>query len=157
MAVTFTDHEIAKLMSERKNLPTNWPAQVKLRPKKGHQECSIDIAGASGSNFRLFLRQSRIVWVDFSIILALLIPRSNQVFRLRRCNGKSHPHTNHIEGDFFYDFHIHMATERYQSIGLREDAYAEVTTEYSDFSRALNCMLRDGNFVFPPSSQMGLL
>lgn len=156
MAVTFTDHEIARLMGERKNLPTNWPAQVNLRPKQGHQECSIDIAGESGSNFRLILRRSRIVWVDFSIILALLIPQSNQVFRLRRCNGKSHQHTNHIEGDFFYDFHIHMATERYQSIGLREDAYAEVTTEYSDFSRALNCMLRDGNFVFPPSSQKGL-
>ena len=50
-----------------------------------------------------------------------------------------------------------MATERYQSVGSREDTYAEVTAEYSDFSGALNCMLRDGNFVFPPSSQMGLL
>jgi hypothetical protein len=29
---------------------------------------------------------------------------------LRRCNGKSHEHTNIIESDKFYDFHIHTAT-----------------------------------------------
>ncbi len=157
MAVTFTDQEIIALMGERKTLPTNWPAQINLRQKLGHKECFIDIAGESGSDFRLILRQNRFIWVDFSIILTHRIPQSNQLFRLRRCNGKSHPHTNHIEGVSFYDFHIHMATERYQSIGSREDTYAEVTAEYSDFAGALNCMLRDGNFVFPPSSQMGLL
>ncbi len=157
MAVTFTDQEIVTLMDERKTLPTNWPAQVNLRSKLGHKECSINIEGESGSAFRLILRQNRIIWADFSIILALLIPQSNQMFRLRRCNGKSHPHTNHIEGDFFYDFHIHMATERYQSMGSREDTFAEVTTEYSDFSGALHCMLKDGNFVFPPGSQLNLV
>ena len=68
------------------------------------------------------LRQNKINRLDFSVILAVRVPQSNLLFRLRRYNGKSHEHTNHIEGDTFYDYHIHMATERYQEIGTRKDA-----------------------------------
>lgn len=89
----------------------------------------------------------------FSIILAIAVPRSNQLFRLRRYNGKSHEHTNHIEGDTFYDFHIHKATERYQEIGTREDAYAEPTGRYGDFHGALRCLIRDANFDVPSNAQ----
>ncbi|MDZ7814842.1 MAG: DUF1828 domain-containing protein [Planctomycetota bacterium] len=39
---------------------------------------------------------------------------------MRRYNGKSHQHTNKIEGNTFFDFHIHQATERYQEFGERE-------------------------------------
>jgi len=34
-----------------------------------------------------------------------------------------------------------MATERYQEIGNREDAYAEPTGRYSDICGALQCLL----------------
>ena len=54
------------------------------------------------------------------------VPQSNRVFRLRRYNGKSHEHTNPIEKEIFYDFHIHTATERYQVLeNKKEDTYAE--------------------------------
>lgn len=75
---------------------------------------------------------------------------------LRRYNGKSHRHTNPIEGVTFYDYHIHMATERYQGIGADEDTYAEATTKYSNYSEAFELMLKEGNFVEPPTDQTGL-
>ena len=79
------------------------------------------------------------------------------LFRLRRYNGKSHEHTNHIEGDRFYDFHIHMATERYQDIGSREDAYAMVTDGYTDIEGAIHRMFEDAEFDVPPADQLSLL
>lgn len=157
MAVTFTDQEIDMLVSERKSLPTDWRTKIQLRPKRGHKECHLFVTGESGSGFRLILRQSSFNPLNFSIILAVQVPNSNRLFHLRRCNGKSHRHKNHIEGTTFYDYHIHIATERYQARGGNEDGYAEVTDRYSDFAGALNCMLQDGNFEVPPGAQMGLL
>ena len=91
--------------------------------------------------------------MDFSVILAVRVPQSRRLFRLRRYNGKSHEHTNHIERVTFYDFHIHFATERYQEIGAREDTFAEPTDRYSDIGGALDCVISDANFEVPPGSQ----
>lgn len=92
--------------------------------------------------------------MDFSIILSYLAPKTNQIFRLRRYNGKSHEHTNSLEAETFYDFHVHTATERYQlESGGREDTFAEPTGKYSDFQGAIRCMLRDCNFILPADGQ----
>jgi hypothetical protein len=64
---------------------------------------------------------------------------------LRRHNGRSHEHTNQIEASTFYDFHIHMATERYQELGMREDAYAEATDRFGDMTaRSAACWTMAG-------------
>ena len=157
MSTIYTDLEIQALVEEPKPLPNNWRQRLQLAHKRGHDEKSLDLLGGNGSEFRLILRQSQINVLDFSIILGILIPESNRVFRLRRHNGKSHSHTNHIENETFYDFHIHMATERYQQIGAREDTYAEVTNRYSNLQEALTRMLRDVSFVFPDEDQLILL
>lgn len=153
MAGIYSDQEIEALLRERKPLPDNWRDQVRLRPKRGHQERDLEIIGNAGNQFRLILRQNRINPLDFSIILAVRVPQSNQLFRLRRYNGRSHEHTNHIEDETFYDFHIHVATERYQEFGTREDAYAEATDRYGDFHGALRCLLADAGLVVPPTVQ----
>ena len=89
------------------------------------------------------------------MILAVQVPRSNRLFRLRRYNGKSHEHTNSIEKETFYDFHIHTATERYQKWeNKQEDKYAEVADRYGDFNGALECLLKDVGF--PPDPQLPL-
>ena len=144
------------MLAERKPLPNNWWEQTRLRPKRGHEERDLVITRAEGGEFRLILRQSLINPLDFSVVLAVKKPQSNQEFRLRRHNGKSHQHTNKIERDAFYDFHIHMATQRYQEFGADEDGYAEITDRYSDFRGALDCMLMDANFVTPDIDQIGL-
>ena len=157
MAVFYSDIEIAALMLERKPLAQNWRQLTRLRPKQGHDERDLDLPGSDGSEFRLILRRNQVNPLDFSVILAVRVPQSTRLFRLRRYNGRSHEHTNKIEGETFYDYHIHMATERYQAIGTREDAYAEVTDRYQDYATALDCMLEDGGFDFPINDQLRFL
>lgn len=154
----FTDADIAGLIIERKPLPRSFAEMIRLKPKPGHREYELDITGGQGSEFRLILRQSVVNLFDFSVILAHRNQKSNQLFRLRRYNGKSHEHTNHLERETFYDFHIHFATERYQQTSWREDAYAEPTNRYGNFEEALECVLRDCGFESPsdPLPQQGL-
>lgn len=153
MAAQLTDAEIAQLLAESKPLAADFRAKLVTRPKRGHTERDLDVPGADGGDFRLVLRQSLANALDFSVILGYRMPSSNQLFRLRRYNGRSHEHTNIIEGDAFYGFHIHTATERYQDEGLREDAFAEPTDRYSDFEGAQQCMLDDCGFLPPAEPQ----
>ena len=135
MAVIYSDQEIESLIRERKPLPSDWRSRSRLQPRRGHNERHLELTGDTGSEFRLILRQSTVNQFDFSIILAVRVPQSNQLFRLRRCNGRSHEHTNHIEGVTFYNFHIHFATERYQALGAREDAYGRANRPLRRLSR----------------------
>jgi hypothetical protein len=92
------------------------------------------------------------------VILACLPPNSSTFFRLRRYNGRGHEHTNKLEHERFYNFHIHTATERYQEEGAREDGYAEQTDRYHDLNGAINCMFADCGFQKedPEIGQMNL-
>lgn len=157
MPAVFSDDEISRLISERKRLPDDWRTRLSMRPKRGHKERQLDLTGEAGNQFRIIMRQSNANPLDFSVILAVKIPNSNRFFRLRRYNGKSHQHTNQIEGNTFYDFHIHKATERYQQIGEREDTYAEVTDHYSDITGALNCLQEDTSFQSNENDQLSLI
>jgi hypothetical protein len=153
LSILLTDAEIGTLIGETKQLEPGYLSKLQLRPKLGHRERELDITGANGSEFRLILRQNFFNVFDFSVILGYSVQSSSQVFRLRRYNGKSHEHTNQIERNRFYDFHIHFATERYQHSGLREDAYAEVTNRYGDFQGALDCLFHDCGLVRPSNGQ----
>ena len=96
--------------------------------------------------------------MNFSVILGVLPVDTNQLFRLRRYNGKTHEHKNKIEGEKFYDFHIHMATERYQrESGQAEDSYAKTTDRFADLHTALQCMQADCNFDVPKDPQTSFL
>jgi hypothetical protein len=157
MAVQLTDLEIGSLLAEQKPLPADYQSRLQLRAKTGHKERELDITGAGGSEFQIIVRQSVFNPLDFSVILGYSIPQSSVLFRLRRYNGRSHEHTNRIEGITFYDFHIHTATERYQELGCAEEHYAETTNRYADLSGALQCLLRDCAFELPPGTQGTLL
>lgn len=156
MDVILSDEEIERLLKEKKPLPEDYRQKIRVRPKRGHKERDLNIIGDEGNNFRIILRQSFFNPLDFSIILSYRPHRSNRLFRLRRYNGKSHEHTNTIEGNTFYDFHIHQATERYQNIGAREDTFAEPTIKFSDFNEAVSCMIKNCGFDAPVDPQMKL-
>ena len=153
MAVRYTDDEIDALVEERKPLPADWRSRIRMKAKRSHDEQHVDFRGEAGTEFRLILRQSRVNRLDFSIVLAVRVEQSTRVFRLRRYNGKSHEHTNQIENEKFYDFHIHFATERYQELGAREDAYARPTGRYGTFRDALGCLFEDANCDVPLEAQ----
>jgi hypothetical protein len=153
MAAKYSDADIKALIEEKKPLPKDFSSKIRLREKRGHKELGLDVQGANGNQFRIVLRQSNYNALDFSIILAFCPTGSNQVFRLRRYNGKSHEHTNTLESDKFYDYHIHTATERYQELGMREDSYAEPSNRFSDVNTAINCMVNDCGFEVPRDPQ----
>ncbi|MBL7204909.1 MAG: hypothetical protein ISS63_11355 [Desulfobacteraceae bacterium] len=153
MVDILSDNDIERLVQEKKSLPADYQGKIQVRPKRGHKERELDIKGEDGNDFRLILRQSLVNSLDFSVILVYRPPQSNVLFRLRRYNGKSHEHTNLIEGGMFYDYHIHQATERYQQIGAREDTYAEPTNRFSDFYQAISCIVDDCGFEIPSGTQ----
>lgn len=155
MAVLLTEDDIRRLLEERKPVPPDYSKRIVLKPKRGHKESQLDITGANGSEFVLIVRQAEANQLDFSVILAYRPPNTNRLFRLMRHNGK-HEHTNLLEAETFYGFHIHTATERYQDCGLREDAYAKPTTRYSDYGGAIRQMQRDCAFDLPVDPQGSL-
>lgn len=146
MTLMLTDREIASFLAERKILPRDYMARMQVKPKRGHKERDFGITGDEGNDFRLVIRQAIINPHDFSAILMYCPRDTNQTFRLRRHNGRSHEHTNKIEGDTFYEFHVHMATERYQELGAKEDSYAEPTDRFTDLGGAIDCLLADCSF-----------
>ncbi len=156
MPIVLSDSEIQNLINEPKPLPENYCKHIHLKPKRGHKEFELDIDGIDGTKFRVILRQSSVDAFDFSAILAYHVPKTNVLFRLRRYNGKSHEHTNKLEKEKFFGFHIHQATERYQSSGMREDEYAIPTDSYANLDDALRCLFKDCSFEMPPGEQMEL-
>lgn len=156
MAVRFSDQDIQAFLAEPKPLPENYERHLRLRNKRGHKEQELEIKGEGDHVFRLILRQCDINKFDFSVILGVIPQGSNQLFRLCRYNGKSHEHTNIIENQTFYDYHIHTATERYQALGMKEDAFAEPTSRFSDFRSAYYCIIEDCEFI-TPSEDQGIL
>lgn len=127
------------------------PADLTPRkPKRGHLEAQKQVEGANGSKFRLILRQNRLDVQDFSVILGWEMPSLMRLFKLRRCNGRSHEHRNPLEqGEVFFDFHVHTATERYQIHGYSEEHYAEPTGAYTDLRGAIRHLLETCSFQPP--------
>ncbi len=153
-----TDDEISNLIEEEKPLPENWQTRLKLRSKarSSHRQRDLAVKGVNGNVFRIVMRQSTINPLDFSVILVFQ-DETGASFRLCRYNGK-HPseHTNRVEKSrrqsnarFRNEFHIHMATERYQQEGYDLDGYAEVTRAYSSFESALDEFLTANSFQCP--------
>lgn len=57
---------------------------------------------------------------------------------LMRCNGSSHEHGNQLEGNkISFGCHVHIATERYLSIGKRDEGFAEAVAGYNNVIGAL--------------------
>ena len=157
--IILSDKDIDVLMREPKPFPENYQSLFQAKPKRGHNEKEISIARGDGSQFKVILRQNQINAFDFSLILGYVPPKTSKtgMFKLRRYNGKSHPHTNTIEKQTFYDFHIHQATERYQRAGFHEDTYAEPYPGYANIQEALDCFIKDCNIVLPADNQLKLI
>ena len=160
MGVFLTDEKIAELLTEPKQCDGALLHKLvrgmkhKKGPGAGYMENSIEIARLSPEEGRFYIivRVNIENPLDFSVILGYSSGGS-RIFRLRRCNGKSHEHTNRIEKFKFYDFHIHTATERYQRANMKEEDYAEATDRYTDFYGALRCLVSDCGIDATPDKQ----
>lgn len=157
MSYYFTDDEINALITEEKTHTGTIHDIMNFKESDGHKRTSFDIIRPDESRFIIKLRQNVNDMNDFSAIIAFQEKGNNRDFKLRRYNGKSHEHSNKLEGAKFYDFHIHFATQRYQDEGRKEESYAETTDRYSDIKEALNCLLKDCNVKIKKDRQMDLL
>jgi hypothetical protein len=147
MGLKLTDEEIARYVDQSKTLPQDFRGRLRLKPRNGHLGAEMTIVGQDGTSFRIILRQSRQNPLDFSAILGVLLPDTSDLFRLRRYNGMHGEHTNRIERDSMRSFHIHYATERYQSRAMAEDSFAIPTNRYDSLQEALDCLLTDCRFI----------
>jgi hypothetical protein len=156
--VHLTDADIQLLLAEPKILPLSFERKTVLKQRRGHGEAQFDLGSSSDNRFCIILRQSHFNSLDFSAILGYYLIAPQKVFLLRRYNGK-HEHTNSIERETFYDFHIHEATERYQALGCNEERFAVVTARYSTLVQAFDCLITDCNLAPEDdgSGQMTLL
>ena len=152
-----SDTEIGSLILELKRIPNGLVPLTNLieRNKHRRRDFVVESAVGSGNEFMVAIRQSLLNPLDFSAILGYKIPGSNLIFRLRRYNGSSHFHTNPIENETFGGFHIHIATERYQKRGLREDTFAELSAGHTTLDTAIRALLEDCGFD-PPAQQPSL-
>jgi len=151
-----TDEQIDSLVREAKETDVVTALPSRMRDKGAHREAQAEVTGENGSRFRVIARQSRLNPFDFSAILGAIPTGQTRVVRLRRYNGRSHEHTNKLEGTRLSGYHIHLATERYQKAGLEADGYAEAASGYTDLRTALECLARDCHFRPSDGSQLGL-
>ena len=150
------DAEIDTLIHEAKTVPNGLCPLTKQIERNQHWRRDFDVTSASGNAFVISTRQSMLNVLNFSAILGYRMPGLNTIFRLCRYNGK-HEHTNTIEDERFRDFHIHIATERYQRRGSREDHFARMDNRYATLDGAIECLLMDCGFGFdPPAKNLSL-
>ena len=150
MDIKYTDQQIAELINERKVLPDDWRIQL-------DKNNNVYVIGDSGNRFRIITNLNEKYPSDFSVILAVIDPRTGAVFRVLRYNGMpKRPHNNKIEKQKIYGYHIHSATERYQERGYDEETYAEETDRYSNLEGALQCLIQDANFELPSQLELRL-
>ncbi len=145
MSYYLRDEEIDSLVSEEKFFSGSIEEIMNFKESDSHKRASVELSRSDGSRFIIKLRQNQNSINDFSAIMAFKEKGSNRDFKLRRYNGKSHEHSNKLEGNKFYAFHIHIATQRYQDVGRKEESYAEKTVRYSNIKGALKCLLQDCN------------
>lgn len=158
----FTDSAIRELIHEKKFLRKGWTKKIQLKDTRSGQEGSIKTDGEYGNKFRIIVKKSKFDNNNFCLTFGVYPIKSKILFRLLRYDGSSHAHTNKcLRGDRIqfieYKFHIHVATERYQDMGLDEDYYAEPTDKYDSLNGALDCLLEDSNFILPEGETGSLL
>jgi hypothetical protein len=148
-AMVLNDAQLLTLVEEPKKVKDCYPTSFPFRAKGTHYECEFEIETQTGNKFEIKVRQSSRNPLDFSVILVFYRHLTGQGIRLVRYNGKSHEHSNPIEKDRFYDFHIHKATERYmRRPGSDPETFAAVTVRYSDLNGAFRCLVEDCKIDF---------
>lgn len=149
--MSLTESMINELLKEQKLLPTDYIERLHLKERKdsAHSEASCAMSGVKGHHFRINIRKSNLNPIDFSIILIYEDTKSHTDYILVRYNGDHGSHKNVIEKELIEGCHIHTATERYQSAGLRIDSYAVTTKDYSSYNTAFDRFIKDLNFRLP--------
>lgn len=141
---SLTDDKIMDLVKCPKRC-TNPQARKKVQFGTEQINYRLEATDDSGHQFLVYSRQNMRAGMqdDFSCGIAWISP-SGQTITLRRYNGASHRHKNHLEGDRLSPtYHIHYATEKYIRSNLKADGFACATERYCTLGGALHCLIKD--------------
>ncbi len=141
---SFTDDKIMDLLNCQKRL-TN--PQARAKNIDGHEQVNYKVESLEGSNhiFQVYKRQNKRDGMekDFSCGISWVSP-NGETITLKRYNGSSHNHPNHLEGSRLgYEPHIHFATEKYIKANRKPEGFAETTKRYETLEGAFHCLIID--------------
>lgn len=110
------DAQIEQLRLESKVVSNG---KSRVSDKRSHLERNYLAESASGSRYKIFVRQCNLIADNFSCGI-MYQKGDGQWIILARYNGSDHPHANDIEKTSFeMKCHIHIATERYQVLSKK--------------------------------------
>lgn len=144
---SLTDEVIKLLLSCEKIVKNKRPKETQ---KAKHKERNLEVESIDGAHsFTMITRQSTMIQDNYSCGL-MWHSTATQRIMLTRYNGSDHVHGNPLEGDEFgFSCHIHIATQRYISIGRKIEHYALPTSRYNTLDGAMKCLMADCKIAWP--------
>jgi hypothetical protein len=142
------DEKIIELLQCPKRL-TN--SMARNKSKEGHNQVNYKVVSTDGSDekFEVYKRQNSREGMedDFSCGISWIAPNGENL-TLKRYNGPSHDHSNHLESiRVGLTCHIHIATEKYINANRKAEGYAEATDRYKTLDGALHCLVTDCHII----------
>lgn len=143
-----TDETIKELLLCPKRVSN---PQARNTPKDGHEQVNykVNATDDSGHKFEVYKRQNLRGGMenDFSCGINWLAP-SGETLTLRRYNGSSHSHPNHLEKETLTEScHVHIATEKYLRANRKPEGFAETTERFHSLEGAFHCLVSDCNIL----------
>ena len=144
---SITDIKINELLVMAKRLKN---PGARPKEKDGHEQYNYKLQSETDdAEFELYTRQNLREGMedDFSCGISWL-SSNGESFTLKRYNGPSHQHKNHLEGILLeLKPHIHLSTEKYVRANRKPEGYAEITSRYNSLKGALHCLVSDCNIT----------
>jgi hypothetical protein len=141
---SLTDDKIMDLLNCPKRL-INPQARIKKIDGSEQVNYKIEAQDKSGHMFEVYKRQNTREGMenDFSCGISWVSP-NGETITLKRYNGSSHRHPNHLEGTKLeFEPHIHFATEKYIQANRKPEGFAQATKRYETLEGAFHCLITD--------------
>lgn len=141
---SLTDDKIMDLLNCPKHLK-NPNAKAKISNGCLLVNYKVAATNDSGYEFEVYKRQNLREGMldDFSCGISGLAP-NGETLTLKRYNGNSHNHPNHLEKEKLgFTCHIHFTTEKYMKANRKPEGYAHATNRYTTVDGALHCLITD--------------
>lgn len=141
---SLTDDKIMDLLNCPKRL-TNPSVRAKTIEGREQQTFKAVASDGSGHEFEIYKRQNLREGMedDFSCGISWISP-SGESITLKRYNGSSHNHPNHIEKENLgYNCHVHIATEKYIKANKKPEGFAYISDKYTTLNGAFHCLTKD--------------
>lgn len=141
---SITNDTIADLLNCPKHL-SNPQARVKINNGCEHINYKVSATDGSGHQFDVYKRQNRREGMQNNFSCGISWISSNgESLTLKRYNGSSHNHPNHLEKENLgFECHIHIATEKYIKANRKAEGFAEISKRYITLEGAFHCLVID--------------